>query len=500
MANRALGTALRRPLRLRGPDSGFLYIEGESQSSTCVDVVVLAPPGPGQEPLTRERLRDHLAERVGRVPTLRRRLAFVPGNLGHASWADDPSFDLDRHVGHRELTGQGGEETAHSQETAHSEFHAFLAEVSPRRLDLNAPLWRVDLVDGLAGGRQALVFSFHHVLADGAGLLSILREVVDDRVAGTPPVAPEEDLAPAPAPRPVLQTLGALLRILGTLLTLPWLVARSIRRVKAVRARREAAPVRVPKMAADAPRSVLNNSRDTARSYGCAVVALDDLRAVRRAAGTSLSDVVVAVVAGALRAHLTTVDELPEVPLVVNVPLGNDRPEAAPRLRGNVFVNYYALLPTDVADPRTRLEATAAYGDEARHQLEIQGRDTLTDWLDRIPPVLATRAAAQMAAKARDGLVDPDFNVLVSNLRVPQDAWCLGGRRVEHVFMSGPVADGAGLNVTVTGYGDRVTFALHANPSAVPDVDELASRVHSSLAELCESYGVTSERRHGQVA
>lgn len=478
----------RAALRLRGPDSGFLYIEGDTQTSTCVDVVLLAPPAPGHPPLTRDGLRDHLAVRLDRVPTLRRRLVPVPGNLGHASWADDPQFDVDRHVSHHVLdrTSARGEEV--------DALHAHLATVSPRRLDLGRALWEVQLVDGLDGGRQALVFSFHHTLADGAGLLGILHELVDDRVAGTAPVAPEHDRAPAPAPRPVPHLLGALLRLAVSMCLLPWLVFRSWRRLKAVRARREEAPVRVPRMAADAPRTVFDVSNDNERSYARTVVPLDDLRAVRRAAGTSLSDVVVAVVAGALRDHLTAVDALPEVPLVVNVPLGNDAPGATTRLRGNVFVNYYALLPTDVADPRERLTATAAYGAEARLQLEIQGRDTLTDWLDRIPPALATRAAAGMAARAREGSVAPDFNVLVSNLRIPQSGWRMGGRDVEQVFMSGPVADGAGLNVTVTGYGDAVTFALHANPAAVPDVDALAGRFDAALAELLRAYDVGPRR------
>ena len=465
--------ARRKALRLRGPDSGFLYIESETQTSTCVDVVVLAPPGPGQAPLTRDGLRDHLAARLDRVPTLRRRLAFVPGNLGHASWVDT-DVDLEQHVTHHALAG--------------TDLHTHLATVSPRHLDLGRALWEVQLVDGLADGRQALIFSFHHTLGDGAALLGILHELIDDRVTGSPVIAPDHDLASAPAPHPVGHWCGALLRLAAAICALPWLLIRSYRRLKAVRARREDAPVRVPKMAADAPPSVLNVCRDNERSYARAVVPLDDLRAVRRAAGTALSDVVVAVVAGALRGDLMERGELPDVPLVVNVPLGNDAPDTTPRLRGNVFVNYYALLPTDVADPRARLEATAAHSDEARHQLEIQGRDTLTDWLDRIPPVLATKAAAGMAAKARDGLVEPDFNVLVSNLRIPQPDWRLGGRVVEDVFMSGPVADGAGLNVTVTGYGDRVTFALHANPSAVPDVDGLAGRIEAAVAELKDVY------------
>jgi len=169
---------------------------------------------------------------------------------------------------------------------------------------------------------------------------------------------------------------------------------------------------------------------------------------------------------------------------VVNVPIGNDPAGAPPRLRGNVFVNYYALLATDVADPLERLRMTAAYDAEAKRQLEIQDRRTLTDWLDRVPPAVAWRAARSMAEKARSGAVAPDFNVLVSNLRVQHPVWTLGGRTVESVFMTGPVTDGGGLNVTVTGYGEQLTFAVHSNPSAVPDPAALADDLSAALAEL----------------
>lgn len=467
----------RAAQRLTGSDAGFLYIEGDSQTSTCVDVVVLGPSRDGS-PLTTTTLRDHLAARLDRVPHLRRRLHLVPGGVGHAVWADDPTFALAAHVDHHELEREG-----------ETELHAYLAELTPTHLDLDAPLWRVTLVDGLDGpdepaGRQALVFRFHHTLGDGAALLGILGELVDDRAERAPSPAPAHDLTPAPVPSRAWLLLTTLARQLLVWLTLPALLVRSVRRFRAVRERRESADVRVPSMAGGAPHCVLNVSRDSARAFSRTELPLAAVREVKETAGTTLTDVVVAVVAGALRSHLGRSGQLPTEPLVVNVPLGNDPAAAPPRLRGNVFVNYYALLATDVGDPVARLHATAAYDAEAKRQLEIQGRRTLTDWLDRIPPALAVRAARSFAARARSNSVAPDFNVLVSNLRVRHAAWTFGGRPVESVFMTGPVTDGGGLNVTVTGYGEQLTFAVHSNPSAVPDPAALADDLVAALAEL----------------
>lgn len=469
--------------RISGSDAGFLYVEGDSQTSTCTHAVVLAPPGPRQEPLTREGLRDHLALRLRRTPAMTRVLQHVPGGIGHALLVDHPGFDLDAAVEHAVLPAPGGDE----------EYHAWVADRLAPRLDPEEALWRVTLLDGLAGGRQALVFAFHHTLADGAGLLATLAELLDDAALARATPATPHELAPHPRRRPTLLLLHALARQLVVLAGLPLLVVRTVRRFRRTRLEREAAPVAVPAPAGAAPRSVLNASADARRAFARTSLHLDDLRRVRRAAdGASgevrLSDVVLTVVAGALRRHLAERGELPEVPLVVNVPVGHDAPGAPPRLSGNVFVNYYAHLPTDVADARHRLRAAAAYTAEARRQLEIQGRDTLTTWLDRIPPCLGRWGAAAMARKHRTGQVDPDFNVLVSNLRVRQARWTMRGREVEEVIFSGPVADGAGLNVTVVGQGDRLVVAVQSNPAAVPDPAGLAALLHDALDELLAAY------------
>src|SRR5690606_34134403 len=113
---------------------------------------------------------------LDRTPVMRRRLEQVPFGVGHALLVDDPDFDLQAHVRHTRLPAPGDE----------AAFHDFMATQVPLRLPLDRALWQVTLLDGLAGGRQALVFAFHHTLADGAGLLAILSELIDDRTVGGP--------------------------------------------------------------------------------------------------------------------------------------------------------------------------------------------------------------------------------------------------------------------------------------------------------------------------
>ncbi|MFC6154996.1 wax ester/triacylglycerol synthase domain-containing protein [Nocardioides yefusunii] len=483
----------RQGRRVRGVDAGFLYVESAVQTSACVDVVLLAAPEHGSPALTRDALLERLAARADRVPHLHRRLHHVPGGLGHAVWADDHRFVLDDHVHHATMPAPSGEAEFLDVRAAGDRMldEWLAAEVTASHLPLDRPLWDVTLLDGFPDGRQALVHRFHHTLGDGTATIAMLTELLDDRAIEVPSPALPADHARQRPPNGIVLLVVALLRLVVLLTTIPALVLRTSRRAKAVKARRARAEHRVPGMAGDAPRTVLDISRDTERRLGRAHLHLDDVRKVRDAVGVSLSDVVVSLVAGALRDHLAERDALPEAPLVVNVPLGNDPVGARPRLRGNCFVNYYALLPTHLDDPRDRLRSTADHAREAKLQLELQGRTLIPTWLDRIPPRLAAAAARGMGEKAASGENPPDFNVLVSNLKVPRSGWTLDGRTIESVFLLGPLTSGNGINITVTGYGDVLTCGVHTNPAAVPDPSSIARAMEAELANLLAVHGLS---------
>ena len=154
--------------RLAGSDAGFLFIESPEQTSVCVDVALLTPPGDGAPPLTLVDLRRRVAERLPLLPAWRWRLAEVPLGLHHPVWIDDPDFDLDYHL--RQVT---------LPEPGDDALDELLAEIEPQLLDLRHPLWQLILVHGLGDGRQALIFRFHHTIADGAALLLTLDLLLD---------------------------------------------------------------------------------------------------------------------------------------------------------------------------------------------------------------------------------------------------------------------------------------------------------------------------------
>ena len=130
--------------------------------------------GPGTY-LVASEVRGALADRVRSIPRLRQQFVPAPLGCGRPVWADDPGFDITRHVREVRCPPPGDQEA----------LLQVAASVMTDPLPSGQPLWSATLVTGLAGDACALIAAFHHVLADGMGGLAVLASLVDG--AGSPP-------------------------------------------------------------------------------------------------------------------------------------------------------------------------------------------------------------------------------------------------------------------------------------------------------------------------
>ena len=461
--------------RLGGSDTGFLFIETEEQTSVCVDLTELIPESPDAPPLTVDDLRARVADRIHLLPSWRWRIQDVPLRIHHPVWIEDPDFDIADHIRHRVLPAPGGPD----------EVNALLAEIEPLRLDLRHPLWQIILVDGLRGPgdiRQALIFRFHHALCDGAALLHTLDLLLGD-------AAGELSRPTGPLPVPPAPTRRALLRDAAREQAHNWRqIPTMVKETKAifeqVEARRQEGIAPVPRPMGDAPGTILNQPGPALRTYARTTFPLPDLQRIRTTTGATLNDVALAMVAGGLRSYLLARDALPDKPLIANCPVSGDPPGTPPRQWGNRFANFFALLHTDIVDPRERLTAISASTAEAKHQLAMQGHDTLTAWLDRMPPLIGRPAARKMVDRSARNPDKADFNALVSNVRISARDWRVAGHRIHRVYLSGPIGDDTGLNVTVVGYDDILHVTVVGSPVTVAAPEELIDGFHAALDEL----------------
>ncbi len=470
--------------RLSGEDAGFLYMDLPGQPMNTMAVGVLAPTdGP---PVTLGDLRSHLESRLPQLPSFRWRVVAVPFRLHHPVAVDDPDFDLDFHLRTERVAAPGGPDQVND----------LFAGIAERPLDRRHPLWQATLVDGLEGGRQAVILKYQHCLADGVAAFTTFSRVFSD--APRDPIPGVGPFAPEPLPGRARLVAGALADHARAAARLPRLVATTKARTDAVKAHRALATVSVPDFSGEAPWCVLNDAFTPGRAYARAALPLAGLKHIKDAAGVTLNDTVLAVMAGACRRYLQEHGGIPDRPLLTSVPASDEPADAPVRQAGNRFWSFTTSLATDVDDPWERLQVISAVTREAKEQLTTLGIDLMPAWLDAVPPLVAQPGAKALVNRLKSTTDLVDANILISNIKGPDQPWELFGRRVEDLYVDGPPSNGVGCNVMLWSYGDRMLFGVLSFADALRDPALLSRAIADSYEEL--SARAAQARSGGPVA
>ncbi len=454
--------------QLTGLDAAFLALETPSAHMQVLGVAVVDPSTAADE-FSIESIRRLVDARIRLIPAFRRRLVEVPFGLHVPVWIEDPDFDLAYHLRPAALPAPGG-------------WPEFVADVAGRPLDRSKPLWEAYVVEGLEHGYHAFIVKMHHSLIDGASGVEILATLFD-----LEPDAPvgSVDVDDTWAPDRVPSELEMFGRAVASLATAPRRVVRAVgglsRTVGRVLRRAEDEALRVT-LPLTSPRLSMNRPISPRRSVAFASVPLADVKVAKTALGLTVNDVVLAVVAGALRTYLEARDELPDRSLVAAIPT-SERQETD-RRPGNKVSAMFAELPVAIADPidRIRVIAQSTAGGKVVH--EMVGGATLEEWAELAAPALFSRAIRTYAKLHIAERFRPVINVIVSNVPGPPFPLYLAGARLVALHPLGPIFDDCGLNITVISYLDHIEFGFIACRELVPDVDHLAAAVPEALRDL----------------
>jgi WS/DGAT/MGAT family acyltransferase len=464
--------------QLSGLDAEFLAMESPAVYGHVGSVITL-DPSTSPVPFDLHRLTDHIASRLHLVPAFRRRLVMVPLGLDQPYWVDDPDFALDYHVRELALPAPGDDEQLARQ----------VARLHARPLDRARPLWELYLISGLSGGRAAIYTKIHHAAMDGVGSDALMSAVVDTSPEGRdlPPPPPWD---PDPLPRGsklLARTAFSVARLPGRAATLGVGLVRHAPALAAAAAERLPAPLRpvddgLPHPALRAPATPFNADITPHRRCAFSDVPFADVKAVKRRAGVTVNDVVMALCAGALRRWLSDHDALPEAPLVAAVPVSL-RVEQHRETFGNQVSAMLAALPTNIADPLERLAAASAATAAAKADHAAIPPTLLADATALAPPVLAGigwQVAVRVGFMRR---VNP-WNLFISNVPGPPVPVYYGGPLVTGYYPLSAIAHGQGLNITLFSYVDKLCFGLVADRSLVPDLDRIADHLAAELDVL----------------
>lgn len=460
--------------RLGGLDATFIAAETPANHMHMMAVMLLDPSTvPGGYSF--EKFKGFIASRLHVVPPLRRRLLEVPFGLARPLWVEEDEVDIDRHIRRVGVPKPGGPR----------ELAAMAEDMNGRKLDRAAPLWEMAVVEGLESGSIAVLAKIHHALMDGmAGMQFMAALVSTTPEALDPEPMPTDRRMTARVPNELELLLGAVPKVAERPLQIAWLGGRSIfsalREWVATPYESEALPEAVP-----VARCIFNGRVTPNRSAAYVSLPMADVKTVGTAFGATANDVVLAVVAGTLRAYLEFVGEPTDEPLVAGVPVSTHA-EGGDDLT-NSYKAIFTSLATHLADPVLRLEEIHRCANVEKLRKSAFWGESLAE-LTEIPSPLFLGVVSR--AYIGLGLADyftPFCNLVVSNVPGPPVEMFFGGARIQGIHPLGPVFDGIGLNITVISVGKMLNVGLSACSDVVPDLWGIATGLPSALAELVEA-------------
>ena len=440
-----------------------------------------------------DHFRGHVARGVAEVPRLRERVVATLGRLSPPQWRPDPEFDLDYHIRHMVLAPPG----------TMRDLLDLVSILYQDPYDRTRPLWAFYVIDGLQGGRSALLWKLHHAVADGLGAGGIADYHLQ-RSPRTPPAAEvdldglaeqalETDRGEAgqwsELPRAALRTVGhTWRRQAGIARRLVGGVARVVADPRgavdaATEVVRTVQQVRTQLLGDPTPGgSPLWARRSRRRHLEVLGVSLEDAKAAAKNLGGTVNDLfVTGAVNAAVAYHGRRNAPVQALNISFVVSTREDR-----TIGGNAMTPTRLQVPAGTMDPAERFEEISRR--LAARRAEVRGSGMLS-WLagvaNLLPTSLVTSVARSQASKI-------DF--ATSNLRGARSAQYVSGAEVLHKYAFGPVA-GTAFNLTAFSYKGRFDMALNVDPAAVADPAALRQHLEDGYAELLHPAAPSRDRR-----
>ena len=452
--------------RLTSVDASFLANEGRSSHMHVGGLTVFEGPPPAVDDFL-----DHIRGRLHLVPRYRQKLATPPLETGRPVWVDDPNFNLEYHVRHTALPEPGDEE----------QLLSLAARIFSQRLDRSKPLWENWVVEGLEDNRFALISKTHHSLVDGIAGVD-LAQVLFDLTPVPQPIEPNGDeWRPSAEPSTAELVAAGVRGAVGA-------AAHVATRALTAATRPEAAVGRAREVVEGlgefvwaglnpAPETPLNVEIGPHRRLAVVRNDLEDYKRIKDALGGTVNDVMLAVLAGALRRWLHSRGVRTEgLELRGLVPV-SIRTEEEKGQGGNRIAVMRGPLPVYIADPVARLRFVKQAMDGLKESKQAVGAEVLASVNNFAPPTVLAQAS-------RINFSTRLFNLIVTNVPGPQFPLYLLGRELLDLFPVAFLPEKHALAVAIMSYNGKLNFGLLADYDALPDLDVIQAGIEEAREEL----------------
>ena len=407
-----------------------------------------------------------------RIPRYRQKLKWSPV-FERPVWVDDRDFNLDYHMRHTALPRPG----------RFAPLKRLSARVMAQQLDRQRPLWEMWIVEGLEGGRFGVINKIHHCMIDGASGVDLAQILLS--------LTPEQTIAEAPryVPRPAPSGLELARDEVIRRALLPLKTFQGLREFRRetddlsgeLRARARAIGDVLGYAIRPSSDTPINGDIGSHRRFDWLTLPLADVKAVRKAAGCSVNDVILTTVAGALREYLSDRGADPRnLDFRISAPVSIRRDDERGAL-GNRVSSWIVQLPLDEPTPQARLARIHQATRELKESRQAMGVEMMMEVAEWTPPVLLS-----LGAQAVSGPI----NSIVTNVPGPQFPLYMLGARMLAMYPMVPLLPGMGLGIALFSYDGRVCWGFNADFDLVPDLERIPGLIEHAFQELAGSLGV----------
>ena len=441
---------MSRSERITPVDTWWLRMDRPHNLMTIVTVWIL------EGPVALDRLGNQLFERHLTYRRYRQKVEFARGG---PYWRDDPHLDPAHHIKRVRLPGRGGKEA----------LERFVGDLASEPFDFNHPLWTIHIIEKYQGG-AAVVLRWHHAMADGAALVGVTQALVDGPVGARRAAPPDEDEGwlqslMAPVVAAISAGTQASTSTLGAALGL----ARNP--LRAVDYLRHGAGVAgelgyLLSMMSDSATRFKGKPTGFKRVAWCEPLKLPEVKAVSRALGCSLNDVLLSCAAGAMRDYLADKGDRTEgVKIRALAPI--DLREPGDLELGNRFGIVAVLLPVGVEHPLERLMTVRQRMLDLKTSYEPAVTLGLFAALGYLPKIVQDQLSDLLASKA---------TAVMTNVPGPTEPLTVAGSRLRQMLFWVPQSGDIGMGVSILSYAGQVQFGLITDDALTPDPEAVVSR------------------------
>ena len=461
--------------RLSSEDAVFLYLETKEMPLHIGSVSVFDGLIPF-EPCV-----DFIESRLPLIPRYRQRIVMPPFNVGHPTWEYDPAFDIRNHVHYVRL-----------EQGAQADLESFAGQIFAEMMDRTRPLWDMTVVDGLEGGRSALISRVHHCLVDGVSGVGLLNVMLDPTLP-SPKKSKKKPFHAPPLPGPATSMVDALAtsysemveRILSAQ-TAALNIAEALVSDQALRGFDQLVRL-IPELLTPVERLPFNQPCLGPRKVAWTEISIPEVSAVREACGGTLNDVVLTVVSSAVRRyselHGTAVKGCL---LRLMVPVNLRRAENHSGL-GNRVSMLPVSVPLDIREPLKLLEAIRHRTEALKHSRVADLIHLFATWMGTTPVPLQA-----LLGPLATLLPIPPFNMVCTNVPGPQLPLYVLGQKMLTYYPYVPIGNEMALGCAIQSYDHKLYLGLTADAVAAPDVARLRNFLDDAFASLKKAAGVVA--------